>query len=344
MIQLAPSLTLDARRQKTLIAALWQRHVVSAAMKLVGQTLLASLALVTLLLTGCLAEATAEEGEGDGEALTLSASAQTNRTRLPIVLLHGMAGFDQIGPIEYFYGVKSRLQADGHRVYVTQVDPFQRVEVRAAQLAQQISGILASTGAARVHLIGHSQGGLDARYLVSRLGFGNRVATVTTISTPHRGSRVADVALGILPGSAVGLLDFLINFVLGGGQDAEGQAYQLTEQYANTVFNPNTPDDPRVSYYSVAGVTKAATIHWFTEDVCDPLLWAGYGILSLWGANDGLVSVDSARHGNFLGTIPADHLDEVGQLLGSTALGFNHKTFYSDLARFVTSSTAPSPI
>jgi triacylglycerol esterase/lipase EstA (alpha/beta hydrolase family) len=312
-------------------------------MKQVGRKSLVSLALVTLLLAGCLAEAAVEE-EGDAETQTLAATAQSNRTRLPIVLLHGMAGFDQIGPIEYFYGVKDRLRNDGYQVHVTQVDPFQRVEVRAAQLATQISAILASTGAPRVHLIGHSQGGLDGRYLISRLGFGNRVATLTTISTPHRGSRVADVALGLLPGGAVSLLDFLINFVLGGGQDAEGQAYELTEEYADTVFNPSTPNDARVSYYSVAGVTKAATIHWFTEDVCDPLLWAGYGILSLWGPNDGLVSVASARHGTFLGTIPADHLDEVGQLLGSTALGFNHKTFYSELARFVTNPSAPSPV
>lgn len=299
-------------------------------------------ALAALFLASC-AEAVGDDDEGE-EGPALRAAAQANRVRLPIVLLHGAAGFDQIGPLQYYFGVKDRLVSDGHQVFVTSVDPFQRIEVRAGQLATQISGILASTGAPRVHLIGHSQGGLDARYLITHLGFGNRVATLTTISTPHHGSRVADVALGLLPGGAVDALDFLINFLFGGDQDAEGQAYELTEEYAETVFNPTTPDDPRVSYYSVAGVTRAATIHFLTEDICDPLLWVGYGILSFQGPNDGLVTVASSRHGTFLGTIPADHLDEVGQILGTTAIGFNHKTFYSRLARFVTSSSAPSPI
>ncbi len=313
-------------------------------MKLVGQMKhIGMLALVSMLLTGCLAEAAGGEEEG-APALEARAAALNNRTRLPIVLLHGASGFDQIGPIEYFFGVKDRLEDDGYEVYVTEVDPFQRISVRAGQLVGQINDILAETGAPRVHLIGHSQGGLDARYLISRLGFGNRVATLTTISTPHRGSRVADIALGILPGGAVDALDFLINFLFGGGQDAAGQAYELSEQYATTIFNPTTPNDPRVSYYSVAGVTKLATIHWFTEDTCDPLLWVPYGLLAPSGANDGLVSVESARHGNFLGTIPADHFDEVGQLLGSTAIAFNHKTFYSRLARFVTNPSAPSPV
>lgn len=295
-----------------------------------------------LVLAGCMAESVADDDASEGPAAL--ASTLSNRTRLPIVLLHGMAGFDQIGPLDYFYGVKSRLVSDGYQVFVTEVDPFQRIEVRAAQLAPQIQSILSRTGARRVHLIAHSQGGLDARYLVSRLGFGDRVATVTTISTPHRGTRVADVALGILPGPAESLLAFLANIIGGGGQDLRGQAYQLTEQYASSVFNPTTPNDPRVLYYSVAGVTHAAVLDIWHEDVCDPLLWVGYALLAGHSSNDGLVSVDSARHGIFLGTVPADHFDEVGQLLGTTALGFAHKSFYSRLARFVTDPAAPSPI
>jgi triacylglycerol esterase/lipase EstA (alpha/beta hydrolase family) len=300
------------------------------------------LVLVLSLLGGCVAEAISDEPEGD--AASSRAATLANRTRLPIVLLHGAAGFDRIGPLDYYFGVKSRLTSDGYQVFATSVDPFQSIEVRAAQLKTQISSILAATGAPRVHLIAHSQGGLDARYLISKLDFGGRVATLTTISTPHRGSRVADVALGILPGPAVDTLAFLLNLLGGGGQNAERQAYQLTEQYAVNVFEPNTPDDPRVSYYSVAGVTHAATIHVLTEDVCDPLLWAGYVVLAPTGSNDALVTVASARHGTFLGTVPADHFDEVGQLLGSTAIGFNHRNFYSRLARFVTDPSAPSPV
>jgi triacylglycerol lipase len=301
--------------------------------------------LVCLAMTAsCLAEAVTDEGDDGLSAEQRSAVALANRVPLPIVLLHGAAGFDRIGPLDYYYGVKSRLRAEGFQVYATSVDPFQRIEVRAGQLATQISQILASSRAPRVHLIAHSQGGMDARYLISQLGFGNRVASLTTISTPHRGSRVADVALGLIPGPAVDAVAFLLDLLAGGGQDLEGQAYQLTERYAANEFDPNNPNDPRVSYYSVAGVTRAATVHVLTQDLCDPLLLAGYGVLAPTGANDGLVTVASARHGTFLGTVPADHFDEVGQLLGTTSVAFNHRNFYARLAHFLSEPGAPAPL
>jgi triacylglycerol esterase/lipase EstA (alpha/beta hydrolase family) len=277
------------------------------------------------------------------------ASTAASRTPLPIVLLHGAAGFDRIGPLEYFFDIADTLEDDGQLVFTTQVDPLQRIDVRADQLADQIDAILAETGANRVHLIGHSQGGLDARFLISSLGYGDRVATLTTISTPHNGSRVADIALGLLPGGAEEVLAFLIDLLVGSAtgsdQDVRGQIEQLTERYAINVFNPTNPDDPQVAYYSVAGVTQTNPFaNPFTRDLCDPLLLVGYLLLRPTGANDGLVTVESARHGTFLGTIPADHLDEVGQLFGTTALAFSHRAFFRDLARFLTDPTEPSPI
>lgn len=280
---------------------------------------------------------------------TGSTSAGLARQPLPIVLLHGAAGFAQIGPLEYYHDVADTLEDDGQVVFATEVDPLQLIDVRAGELAEQIDAILAATGAPRVHLIAHSQGGLDARFLISQLGYGDRIATLTTISTPHLGSRVADVGLGLVPGAVEEVLGFLIDFIIGGvvgsEQDVIGQLYQLTEHYAVNEFNPANPDDPRVAYYSVAGVTQTNPFHNpFTKDLCDPLLLVPYFILAASGANDGLVTVQSARHGTFLGTIPADHLDEVGQLFGSTALGFGHRGFYRDLARFLTDPTEPSPL
>ena len=37
------------------------------------------------------------------------------QTKYPIVLVHGLFGFDNIGPVEYFYGIPSALRADGAR-------------------------------------------------------------------------------------------------------------------------------------------------------------------------------------------------------------------------------------
>ena len=54
--------------------------------------------------------------------------------------------------------------------------------------------------------------------------------------------------------------------------------------------------------------------------------------------NDGLVPVASSRHGRFLGCIPADHLDEMGQLFGDSPglfTDFDHLRFYRDLVAWL---------
>ncbi len=294
-----------------------------------------------------------EQGVGPGasgdEASEPGDEPAVGRSPLPIVLLHGAAGFDRIGPLDYYFRVADDLVDAGHDVFTTEVSPLQTIDVRAGQLAEQIDAILDDTGAARVHLIGHSQGGLDARFLISSLGYGDRVATLTTVSTPHLGSRVADVALGIIPGPIEDTLGFLIDLLVGAvdgtEQDVVDQLYQLTEEYQVNTFNPANPDDPRVEYYSVAGITQVNPFaNPFENDLCDPLLLAGFALLHAAGPNDGLVSVESAERGVLLGTMPADHLDEVGQLFGTTGLGFDHREFYLDLAAFVTDPEAPSPL
>ncbi|KAF9102493.1 hypothetical protein BGX29_004542 [Mortierella sp. GBA35] len=76
----------------------------------------------------------------------------------------------------------------------------------------------------------------------------------------------------------------------------------LTTDYCQNVFNPNTPDDPRVSYYSYGASVRQIP------------LWAPLGIpweiiKAREGENDGLVSTHSARWGHYVGTEEADHWD-----------------------------------
>ena len=77
----------------------------------------------------------------------------------------------------------------------------------------------------------------------------------------------------------------------------------LTTRYLTKIFNPRTPDDPRVRYFSVAGRTGSVNVWhplWLPKVVLD-------GANGMEG-NDGLVSVESARWGEFLGTLEgADH-------------------------------------
>ena len=110
--------------------------------------------------------------------------------RYPIVLAHGLLGFDKIRPfgLEYFRGIREALERAGNDVHLVRLPPFAGVEARARALAEAIERIEAP----RVNIIAHSMGGLDARYALSRLGIADRVASLITVGTPHRGTPLAD--------------------------------------------------------------------------------------------------------------------------------------------------------
>jgi triacylglycerol lipase len=227
--------------------------------------------------------------------------------------------------------------------------------VRATELAKFVDDTLRTTQACKVNLVAHSQGGLDARYLVSTLHYGDRVASVVTVGTPHQGTAVADVALGLVTPS--GFTTEVINTLLLGIQGLSGNDAGNPNVKANLAqlatetmkqFNGQNPDDARVHYYSVAGRSSLATAAaecgssvWPNPsgvDVLNPLLALPASIFPLASPNplqpvpsDGLVGVPSARWGKVLGCVPADHFDEVGQIAEITAdplSGFDHLDLY----------------
>lgn len=274
-------------------------------------------------------------------AVTCLENCDEQTTRFPIVLAHGWTGWDNIGPLEYFFQVPGHLGDHGYPVYVSQVDKYNSSIVRSGQLAEQVDEVLSAWRARKVNLVGHSQGGIDSRAVVSTHGYGNRVSALVTIGSPHQGTYVTDLALGLVPGGVDQALFFLFNFlgaVTADEQaDAEASFYSLSEEYMQEVFNPENPDDPRVTYISYTGETCAAEDFLVPgndcNDLVDPLILVGYEILKVArGKNDGLVPYESAKWGDFRGTMIADHIDEVGQVLGVTDFDFDHKQWYLDLA------------
>jgi triacylglycerol lipase len=255
----------------------------------------------------------------------------------PLVLVHGLDGFKNIGPIDYFYGVADALSKDGHDVHVAVMDAYNSSEVRGAQLQAFVLEVLQKTGAPKVKLICHSQGGLDCRYVASNLG--GKIAAMVSISTPHRGTPVADIADGDLPGPVRDAVDAMLNIlgaVISGSPDMNAQAAinELSAKGA-AAFGERHPDSPGVAYYSIAGRSNSVSgdeacasdteapfiSRWdrYTDPI-NPLLSATGSIIADSGApksNDGLVPVASARYGTFLGCVPADHLDEMNQIAGA---------------------------
>lgn len=268
-------------------------------------------------------------------ALSCAEGCGRESTRFPILLVHGWTGFSNIGPLDYFFGVPGTLRDRGYPVAVAVLDPYNSVEVRSAELARQIDEALLSFRSRKLNIIAHSQGGLDARRAVSTLGYGDRVAALVTVATPHRGTPMADVALGYVPGPAQEAMNFLLNLLgaTGGHEsDAEASFHSLSRRYVNEEFNPQNPDDPRVRYLSYAG--KCCPLGIGCEDACDvEIAWAQPIIAGFSGDNDGMVPVESAPWGEFRGVLPADHFDEVGQVAGITNPYFDQKDFYLGVAR-----------
>lgn len=118
-----------------------------------------------------------------------------------LVLATGFFFPQQVLGVEYFRGLKAHLQAGGHTAQFPPVPPIGTCESRARVLADAIQQAY-PTGA--VHIIAHSMGGLDSRMLIARnlhgLSDPGRIASLTTLSTPHRGTPLADLLVGPRPG------------------------------------------------------------------------------------------------------------------------------------------------
>ncbi|MFZ6750578.1 lipase family alpha/beta hydrolase [Undibacterium sp. Ren11W] len=255
-------------------------------------------------------------------------------TKYPIVLVHGLFGFDNIGPVEYFYGVPSALRADGAKVYTTQVAAANSTEVRGEQLLNQVKQILAVTGSGKINLIGHSHGGPTARYVASVRP--DLVASVTSIGGVNRGSKVADFLMGIAPAGSLSNavivsitngLATVINFLSGGkGLTQNSQAAVNSLSTAGSLkFNAAHPEGVPTSScgegaYQVNGVAyfswSGAQPYTNVLDILDPAL-ALTALAFGFEKNDGLVSSCSSHLGKVIRDDYAmNHLDEVNQTIG----------------------------
>lgn len=284
----------------------------------------------------------------------------------PIVLAHGFFGFESFAGvdfIDYFWNVRERLAEEGEiEVFTPAVDPFNDSTTRGMQLLAQVETIVAETGAGKVNLIGHSQGGLDARLVASLRP--DLVASVTTFATPHGGTRVADVTLGLVSDPAAqALVDGLVELAgapfwpeIDGDTSLSASMAQLSTPGVEA-FNEMYPDSRQVDYYSLTGRTGlllggadcqsdvAPDFVTAFEDERDPtetLLLGTYPIAAADlldpDVNDGLVAAADAHWGTFLGCVPADHFDEIGQLFGDLpgiTNAWRHEDFYAALVAWL---------
>ncbi|KAM3439323.1 hypothetical protein NHJ13734_003767 [Beauveria thailandica] len=276
--------------------------------------------------------------------------------KYPIVLAHGLFGFSELRlaprlpAVQYWHGIQDALRANGAIVFATSVPPSSSIAVRAATLAD---GIVAAQEAQQekaraspappppppppVNIIAHSMGGLDARYMISRLlpRPDVQVASLTTIATPHRGSPVADYLVETDSRSPIRLQQ-LYALLSRAGLGTEAFE-QLTTRYMTGTFNPATPDVDGVRYFSYGAERKDVPSRLSVfRPPWQVMQDAGEG------PNDGLVSVASSRWGEYRGTlVGVGHLDLINwsnrmrwalrEMIGMKRT-FNAVAFYLDIA------------
>lgn len=293
----------------------------------------------------------------------------------PVVLV---SGIDGSAMFDWHPRIREQLRAHGVDAHHVRVLPWGTTAARAADLWQSLQGYRARYGS-KLNLVCWAVGGLDCRYLLSPHGLFSddqaahaevvdTIASITTVATPHRGTRVAEAALAALrSGTTEELLTALVGSDVTVPEDAAliATLEGLTPE-ALYAFNQVVDDQPDVLYQSWAGVSQLVDSvssadqalitthcpilfqHAGALDLSNPILWASYSFSGsangddgrvVVSPSDGMVSVASARWGEFRGCLAADHYDVVGQIGHSTRdplTGFDAAAFY----RHVTSDLA----
>ncbi|RLV94329.1 Lipase 2 [Spathaspora sp. JA1] len=259
----------------------------------------------------------------------------------PIVLCHGFSGFDKLtlipGPgelphnkekqlqevvskgileFDYWRGIQFALESIGSQVLIARVPAFDDIKSRAINLdhflnksCKKIQEELSKPDTPiELNLISHSMGGLDSRYLISKLHGNNsryKISSLTTISTPHHGSECADFITDLVGDNKVI------------SQLVPKSIFEMTTANMEA-FNKTVLDDPQVNYFSYGARFNPRWYNFFN------LTWliTKYKIQTKKKSNktesefqslvdnDGLVSVASSKWGQYMGTFDeVDHLD-----------------------------------
>ncbi len=250
---------------------------------------------------------------------------------LPIVLAHGIARFDILLEIhrkkfnlsknplsdefQYFKNIKTHLESQDFKpVFHTNQDFAGSVDKRARQLRNKINQIISETGAGKVHIIAHSMGGLDARRMIVDLEMADKVASLTTIGTPHLGTILADHVISKGGVFLIEILGKVVKLDLDGFKDLTITACEQFNRRAEKHEATN-----EVFYQTYSSFEEF-------DQMFMPLIPSWVFIRNVEGRNDGLVPFTSQQWKKELIAsdgrrktimqkefpMPADHLNQVG--------------------------------
>lgn len=254
-------------------------------------------------------------------------------TKYPIFLVHGTGFRDDNKFYNYWGRIPRALTDRGARVFYGGQDSWGNIEKNAEIIKESLHKYIKDYAAEKVNIIAHSKGGLESRYMISRLGMAKHVASLTTISTPHHGSKSIDM-LYDFPDFLFDLIAFFVNLankVMGDKYpDFHRACKQLSERECRS-FNEAVMDSEGILYQSYGTKLK--------YPISDLIyFYLNIFISAIEGDNDGLVPVISSKWGNFKGIIESpnwrgvSHSDVV-DLWRANLFGFDIREVYINIVK-----------
>lgn len=224
--------------------------------------------------------------------------------KYPVVLVHGVA-IKEKHPLRAFGKIADKMNEAGYEAYIADVDAFGTVENNALQLKNYILRLMEKTGAEKVNLIGYSKGGLDAKMMIEKLDMAETVASLTTVCTPHKGSAIATMVWGWpepIKKILSGLLDFIYRHIL---KDENPDSMTVCRELCYT-------DKPEPFSHTDAFLCQSYST--VLKRGRDCLLMAPsmkYQRRKTGLDNDGMVSVESAKFGEYRGNATSESISHM---------------------------------
>jgi len=219
------------------------------------------------------------------------------KTKYPIMLVHGV-GSRERKHSSCWGRIPKALENEGAEIFCSNQDAWGTIEENAGMVKESILAVLSKTGHKKVNVIALSKGGLEVRYMIHQLEMGDKIASLTTISTPHNGSKTMDY-LYRSHKYILKLIDFIIDPLYRLLGDKNPDFYSTCHQFTTARserFNHEILNSSKVIYQSYASIMK--------KPYSDMLLFIPHIIVKLFdGECDGIVSIDSAKWGVFKGVI-----------------------------------------
>ncbi len=257
---------------------------------------------------------------------------QLCKTKYPILFIHGVF-FRDFKHLNYWGRIPSELEANGAVCYYGNHQSARAVKLSAEEIVKRINEIIDISGAEKVNIIAHSKGGLDCRYAMAHYGIADRVASITTVNTPHRGCLYAQWLLEIAPRGFKDTVAKAYNKtakILGDAEpDFLAAVGDLTNEFCQE-FDKNTPLPEGVFCQSIGSVMRSNSKGQL------PMNLAYKFVRRFDGKNDGIVGIDSFKWGSKYTLLDMEipsgisHADII-DLTRQNLKGFDVREFYVKL-------------